>query len=60
MDKKEKDIKWKVPKKRQPVWRVVRPIVKGIAFGVKNVEFVGEKFPEKCIIVPKKKTNEQE
>ena len=50
MEKKEKNIKWKIPKKRQPVWRIFRPILKPF-FRVKNVEFLGEKFPEKCIII---------
>ena len=46
----EKPIKWKVPKKRQPVWAVFGRIFK-LFFKVKKVEFLGEKFPEKCIIV---------
>ena len=50
MGKKEKDIKWKLPKKPQPVWRVFKPLLSPF-FRVKNVEFLGEKFPEKCIII---------
>lgn len=41
---------WTVPKRKQKVWRVAKPILK-IFFGVKTVEFLGEKFPDKCIIV---------
>lgn len=47
---KENPIKWKMPKKRQPCWRVFKFIFRPI-FYVKNVEFLGEKFPEKCIII---------
>lgn len=47
---KEKNIKWKLPKHRQPVWKVFKFIFKPF-FYVKNVEFLGEKFPEKCIII---------
>ena len=47
---KENPIKWKMPKKRQPFWRVFKFIFRPI-FYVKNVEFLGEKFPEKCIII---------
>lgn len=50
MNRKEKEIRWELPKKRQPVWRVFKWIFRPIFF-VKNVEFLGEKFPEKCIIV---------
>ena len=50
MDKKKQEIKWKMPKKRQPVWRVFKWIFKPI-FYVKNVEYLGEKLPEKCIII---------
>ena len=46
----EKPIKWKLPKKRQPIWRVFKWIFHPI-FYVKNVQFVGEKFPKKCIII---------
>ena len=46
----EKAIKWKLPKKKQPIWRVFKFITNPI-FRVKNVEFLGEKFPTKCIIV---------
>lgn len=46
----EKDIVWKVPKRKQPVWRIMRRILKPF-FNVKTVEFLGEKFPDKCIIV---------
>ena len=48
--KKEKNVKWKLPKKRQPIWRVFKFIFKPI-FHVKNVEYLGEQFPEKCIII---------
>ncbi len=47
---KEKPIKWKVPKKRQPVWAVFGRIFK-IFFHVKTIEFLDEKFPQKCIII---------
>ena len=47
---KENPIKWKMPKKRQPFWRVFKFIFRPI-FYVKNVEFLGKKFPEKCIII---------
>ena len=46
----EKEIVWKVPKRKQPVWRIVGKIFK-LFFNVKSVEFLGEKFPNKCIIV---------
>ena len=46
----EKPIKWKVPKKRQPVWGVFKWFFKPF-FSVKKVEFLGEKFPKKCIII---------
>ncbi|MBE5747768.1 MAG: hypothetical protein E7352_06335 [Clostridiales bacterium] len=48
--KKEKDVKWKLPKKRQPIWRVFKFIFNPI-FRVKRVEYLGEQFPEKCIII---------
>ena len=48
--KQEKEIKWKLPKKRQPIWRVFKFIFHPF-FYVKNVEFLGEQFPEKCIIL---------
>lgn len=41
---------WKIPKRKQPVWRVVKTILKPF-FKAKAVEFEGEKFPDKCIIV---------
>ena len=44
------NIKWTIPRKKQPVWRVVRRILKPFC-KVKKVEFLGEQFPEKCIIV---------
>ena len=47
---KEKKIKWKLPKKRQPIWAIFKFILHPF-FYVKNVEFLGEKFPKKCIIV---------
>lgn len=46
----EKQIKWKLPKKRQPVWAVFRQIFKPF-FGLKGIEYLGEEFPQKCIIV---------
>ncbi len=46
----KKEIGWKVPKRKQPVWRVVRKVFK-LFFSVKTIEFLGEKFPDKCIIV---------
>ena len=49
-DKKEKTIKWKVPKKHQPVLFIFRNIFKPF-FKVKKVEFLGEKFTDKCIII---------
>lgn len=47
---KEKQIEWKLPKHRQPIWKVFKFIFKPF-FYVKNVQFLGEKFPEKCIII---------
>ena len=41
---------WKVPQRKQPVWRVVRKIFSPI-FKAKSVEFEGEQFPEKCILI---------
>ena len=41
---------WKLPKRKQPVWRVVKKFLVPF-FKVKNVEFEGERFPDKCIIV---------
>ena len=46
----QKKIKWKLPPKRQPIWKVFKGILHPF-FYVKNVEFLGEKFPKKCIIV---------
>jgi hypothetical protein len=39
MNRKEKEIRWELPKKRQPVWRVFKWIFRPIFF-VKNVEFL--------------------
>lgn len=47
---KEKKIKWKLPKKHQPIWAIFKFILHPF-FYVKKVEFLGEKFPKKCIIV---------
>ena len=47
---KEKDIKWKMPKHRQPIWKIFKFVFRPF-FLVKNVQFLGEKFPEKCIII---------
>lgn len=41
---------WKIPTRKQPVWRVVKTVLKPF-FKAKTVEFEGEKFPDKCIIV---------
>ncbi len=41
---------WKVPKRKQRCWRFFRKIFK-LFFKAKHVEFLGEKFPDKCIIV---------
>ncbi|MBQ8885765.1 MAG: hypothetical protein IJY62_05315 [Clostridia bacterium] len=41
---------WKVPKRKQPVWRVTKKIISPF-FKAKEVVFEGEKFPDKCIIV---------
>ena len=41
---------WKLPKRKQPVWGVVRRIIKPFV-KVKTVEFEGERFPDTCIIV---------
>ena len=46
----QKKIKWKLPPKRQPIWAIFKGILHPF-FYVKNVEFLGEKFPKKCIIV---------
>jgi hypothetical protein len=43
-------IEWKVPKRKQPVWRAIKPILIPF-FKAKEVEFEGEKFPDRCIIV---------
>ena len=43
-------VKWELPKHRQPVWKVFKFVFRPF-FLVKNVEFVGEKFPEKCILI---------
>ena len=37
---KEQEIKWKLPKKRQPIWRVFKFIFRPF-FYVKKVEFLG-------------------
>ncbi len=52
MIKDKNDIikEWKVPKRKQKVWRVARKIFKPF-FSIKSVEFIGEKFPNKCLIV---------
>ncbi len=42
---------WKVPKRKQPVWRVIRKLVSPIFNAKGGVEFEGEKFPDKCIII---------
>ena len=42
---------WKVPKRKQPVWRVTRRLVSPIFKAKGGVEFEGEKFPDKCIII---------
>lgn len=49
-ERKEQDVKWKVPKRKQPVWKVVGACFRPF-FKVKAVEFLGEKMPDKCIIV---------
>lgn len=41
---------WKVPKRKQRVWNFFKIFFKPF-FKVKSVEFLGEKFPEKCLIV---------
>ena len=46
----DKEIKWKVPKKRQPVWWFFGKIFH-LFYNVKEVVNVGEKLPKKCIIV---------
>ncbi len=46
----QKKIKWKLPKKSQPIWAIFKGLFHPF-FYVKNVEFLGEKFPKKCIIV---------
>ena len=48
--KAEQAIKWKLPKERQPVWKVIKFIFSPF-FLVKNIEYLGPAFPEKCIIV---------
>ena len=48
--KKEKEIKWKIPPKRQPVFKVFKWIVSPF-FHIKNIEYLGEQFPKKCIII---------
>ena len=51
MGKQKKEvIKWKLPKRKQPVWKVIKFILRPF-FYVKNVEFLGEEFPSRCIIV---------
>ena len=47
---KKQEIKWKMPKKRQPIWRIFKGVFHPI-FYVKNVEHLGEQLPEKCIII---------
>ena len=44
------DRKWSVPKRKQPVWRFVKPIMRPFC-KLKELEFLGEEFPDKCIIV---------
>lgn len=46
----KENIKWKLPKKRQPIWKIFKFFTKPI-FHISDVEFLGEKFPTKCIIV---------
>ena len=46
---KQKEIKWKMPPKKQPIWRCFKWIVNPF-FKVK-VEFTDEHFPNKCIII---------
>ena len=41
---------WKLPKRKQPVWSVVRKIIKPFV-KVDSVEFEGDQFPDTCIIV---------
>ena len=41
---------WKVPSRKQPFWRVVKAVLKPF-LKTKSIEFEGEKFPDKCIIV---------
>ena len=41
---------WQVPKKKQPIWRVVRGFFTPF-FKVKNIEYEGAQFPNQCIIV---------
>lgn len=43
---------WKLPKRKQPIWRVTRKIL-APGYETKNIEFEEEngKFPDKCIIV---------
>ena len=41
---------WKIPKRKQPFWRFFRKIFH-LFYNVRSVEFLGEKFPDKCIIV---------
>lgn len=50
MAEKKQEIKWSMPKKRQPIWRVFKWVFHPV-FYVKNVEYLGEKLPEKCIII---------
>ena len=51
MGKQKKEvIKWRLPKRKQPVWKVIKFILRPF-FYVKNVEFLGEEFPSRCIIV---------
>lgn len=48
--KKEKEIKWSLPKKRQPVFKAFKWLVSPF-FHVKNIEYLGGELPEKCIII---------
>ena len=39
----EKKIKWKLPKKRQPIWAIFKAILRPLFF-IKNVEFWVKNF----------------
>ena len=41
---------WKVPKKKQPVWRFFKSIF-ALFFTAKSIVYEGEQLPNKCIIV---------